>query len=97
MSDKDKALIDAIAQDVSTFFLDENAEYNLETLPRIIALHVSPALATARKEVWREAILIVDTAPLCFCAGKQYVDPVALVQRMNDALERAENGGESNA
>lgn len=49
-------------------------------------------IATARAEVWRDAILMVDTAPLCHCAGKQYVDPVALVQRMNAALESARTG-----
>ena len=38
-------------------------------------------------DIWRNAILIVDTAPLCHVVGKQYVDPVALVQRMNAALE----------
>ena len=43
------------------------------------------ALATVRREVWREAILILDTAPGCHSAGKWYIDPVALVQRMNAA------------
>lgn len=54
---------------------------------------ITAALATVRQEVeiqtWRDAILLLDTAPLCHCAGKQYVDPVALVQRMNAALESA--------
>lgn len=45
-------------------------------------------------EAWTKAILLVDTAPLCHCAGKQYVDPVALVQRMNAELEDARAGKE---
>lgn len=43
----------------------------------------------APEQIWQAAILLVDTAPLCHCAGKQYIDPVALVQRMNEALEVA--------
>lgn len=56
---------------------------------------IAKALAATREVeagVWRAAILLVDTAPLCHCAGKQYIDPVALVQRMNAALEAAAKG-----
>lgn len=48
-----------------------------------------PVLATVRQETWRAATLVVDTAPGCHSAGKWYIDPVALIQRMNDALESA--------
>lgn len=42
-----------------------------------------------RESALRDAIVLVDTAPLCHCAGKQYIDPAALIQRMNAALEDA--------
>jgi hypothetical protein len=52
-------------------------------------------LRGALNEAWTKAILLVHTAPLCHCAGKQYIDPVALVQRMTaeleDARERKDN------
>lgn len=56
---------------------------------------LTTAITTVRQEAGvtalRNAIQIVDTAPGCHSAGKWYIDPVALVQRLNAALEAAAN------
>lgn len=57
--------------------------------PIYTADQLTSAVAEAKEKTWIAALLLLDTAPLCHCDGKQYVDPVPLVQRMNATLEAA--------
>lgn len=54
------ALVSDIAQDVSAFFLDENAAYNIDTLPNIIRLHLAKHCSTVASDRARNLPTVAD-------------------------------------
>ena len=86
-TDRDKA--DKLSQVASSIAFKHSQGVILPQGVNGLAADIDTALAEARREAWEAAIVLLDTAPGCHSAGKWYIDPVALVQRMNAALESA--------